>query len=411
TQWDVVLTDLRMPGMDGLTFLKELKSRRPEIEVILMTAHGSVASAVSAIREGAYDYLTKPFEFDDLAIRLERLAEFKRIQKENQGLRKTLNGVTVLHGLVGSSAAMQQVFTLVDQFAGLSSNVLLQGETGTGKELVARAIHAQSPRSKGPFVPVSCAAIPRELAESELFGHESGAFTGATKQHRGRIEMAEGGTLFLDDIDDMPIDLQAKLLRVIQERKFERVGGEKSLSADVRLITATKVDLEALAKTGKFRDDLMYRINVLTIPLTPLRDRREDIPLLAQYFLSMIALEQGKECKPLTPQCIERLAKHEWPGNVRELRHAMEYAMAVSTNPSIEPKNLPSRIGTLPKPSGRPYELKLDGLQTVDLRALEQAIEKEVISWALEMAAGNQIKAAQMLNIPRSTLQSKMGKC
>ncbi|MCZ7647999.1 MAG: sigma-54 dependent transcriptional regulator [Planctomycetota bacterium] len=405
--WDLVLTDLRMPGMDGLKFLKELKSRRSDLAVILMTAHGGVRTAIEAIREGAYDYLTKPFDFDELKVRLERLHEYRRIRDENRELRRTLSEATARHGLVGHSAEMRRVCGLIDQFAGLPSHVLILGETGTGKELVARALHARSANAQGPFVAVGCAAIPEDLAESELFGHESGAFTGATRRRKGRVELAEGGTLFLDDVDDMPLDLQAKLLRVIQEKQFERVGGEKSIQANLRVVAATKVDLEEHAKAGKFREDLMYRLSVLVISLAPLRERKEDIPHLAGHFLGLIGLEHGKEPKTLSPAALERLMAHAWPGNVRELRHAMEYAMAVTKGPVIEPEDLPVKVK--PGASGsRPYALKLADRETLDLRAAQQDFEQDLIQWALDKAGGNQVKAAQILGVPRSTLQSKL---
>jgi DNA-binding NtrC family response regulator len=269
--WDVVLTDLRMPSMDGVQFFKEIKARSPETAVILMTAHGTVKTAVEVMREGAIDYLTKPFEFAELDFRLKRTVELKRMRAENATMRETLGDVRMIGGMAGCSPAMSRVYDFIEQFARQPSNVLIVGETGTGKELVARAIHKLIACSKGPFVALGCAAVPKDLAESELFGHEAGSFTGAVKKRVGRVEMAENGTLFLDDVDDMPLEIQAKLLRVIQERQYERVGGEKTLAAKVRIVAATKFDLDSLVAAGRFRQDLMYRLSVLVIPLAPLK--------------------------------------------------------------------------------------------------------------------------------------------
>jgi DNA-binding NtrC family response regulator len=405
--WDVVLTDLRMPSMDGIEFLKEMRKLSPGTSVILMTAYGTVKTAVEAMRSGAVDYLTKPFVFDELRFRLERLAEERQIRQEVEALRRVLGPATAYGGLVGHSAAMRNVFEQIEQFAENPSNVLIVGETGTGKELVARALHSLSSRSKEPFVPVACAAIPRELAESELFGHEAGAFTGAVRMHRGRVELAREGALFLDDVDDFPLELQPKLLRVIQEKEFERVGGEKTLRAHMRIISATKTDLGDLVKQGRFREDLYYRLAVLVVSLPPLRQRREDIPLLAQHFLATLARERNVEPKVLPNETLAKLVNYSWPGNVRELKHAMERAMAVSRDAMIAPEHLPTTIQQARRTE--PYEMHLEVLDRVDFRLLSERFERDMIQWALLKAGGNQGKAAELLGIPRTTLQSKMG--
>jgi DNA-binding NtrC family response regulator len=371
-----------------------------------MTAYGSVKTAVDAMREGASDFLLKPFEFEQLRVRLERLREGRDLLREVAVLRKALGSAIAYCGLVGTSPQMRRVFELIEQFADNPANVLVVGETGTGKELVARALHARGGRASGPFVAVGCTAVPRDLAESELFGHEAGSFTGALKLHRGRIEQARRGSLFLDDVDDLPIDLQSKLLRVLEERTFQRVGGEELQRADIRLISATKYDLETLTRQNKFRLDLMYRLKVLVIELAPLRERREDILPLVRHFLETTARERGTEPKTISTSAAERLVSHLWPGNVRELRHAIEYAMAVSRGPAIEAQDLPPEIRSTQKFS--PYILNLDSQETLNLRDLTEEFERDLITWALRKAHGNQLKAAAILGIPRTTLQSKL---
>lgn len=406
--WDVVLTDLCMPNMDGMEFMKELKARSPETSVIMMTAFGNVQTAVEAMRAGAADYLTKPFSFDELSIRLENLAALRAVNSEVATLRKSVGSSMLFCGMVGNSPQMRRVFELINRFADNPSNILIEGETGTGKEQVAHALHMRSTNSKGPFVAVGCANVPRELAESELFGHEMGAFTGATRRRKGRVEMAQGGTLFLDDVDDLPIELQGKLLRVIQEHKFERVGGEQTLSADVRFISASKVNLETLVSQGKFRDDLMYRLRVLVLALPPLRERRDDINLLAMHFLNSLAVQRNAPPKALSPITQECLLAHSWPGNVRELRHAMEYAVAMANGSEIQAEDLPPNLKpatTLPKST---FVLPLESTEKIDMRDCVDRYEQALMQWALKKANGHQGNAAELLSIPRTTLQSKL---
>ena len=401
-RWDLVITDLRMPSMDGLQFLREVKSRAPDTAVIIMTAYGTVETAVEALRRGARDYLLKPFPLEQLRIHVERLLELIKAQEELGTLRRQLGVSTFPGGLVGASPQMKKVFQLIEQFAGRAANVLITGETGTGKEMVARALHEHSSRKNGPFVAVPCGAIPRELAESELFGHEAGAFTSAQKRRRGYVEMADGGTLFLDDVDDLPQDLQPKLLRVIEQREFQRVGGERALKADLRFISSTKRDLEALVHEGKFRQDLLYRLQVLSLALPPLRERDGDIPLLAQHFLGLISRETGGAVKTLSAEAQQRLVAHDWPGNVRELRHAIEYAVAVSPGQTIGADDLQLRRGQQ-KEEDKLFTLTPGAREELDLRALQAELEKQATMWALQRSQGDQSKAAQMLKMPRTT--------
>lgn len=405
--WDVVLTDLRMPGMNGIQFLQEIKRRDPKTSVIVMTAYGSVDTAVDAMKLGAEDFLTKPFTFDELKVRLDKIREVKRIQRENEDLRRTAGAASMFGEMVGQSLSMRRVFDFVDKFAPQSGNVLITGETGTGKELVARALHAKSSVAAGPFVAVACGAVPKDLAESELFGHESGAFTNANRLRRGRIELATGGTLFLDDIDDLANELQPKLLRVIQERKYERVGGERTLNANLRIIAATKADLRSHASKGLFREDLFYRLKVLEVQIPPLRQRMEDIPALVDHFLTAVSKDRCEQVRTLSGDAMKRLCEHDWPGNVRELRHAIEYACAVAKSNVIGIEDLPANFSGVREE--RIVIFSLNGCSQIDFRAAVSQVENELIQWALKKARGSQVKAAELLGLPRTTLLNKMG--
>ncbi len=405
--WDVILTDLRMPTMDGLQFLKAVKETSPDTEVLIMTAYGTVDTAVEAMRAGAAEYLMKPFQFAELEVRLQKLERILEERRQLRRFRELSTKAGAFHGIVGNSPLMRKLFEKINVFAPNPSPVLITGETGTGKELVARALHDKSGR--GAFVAVPCAAIPRELAESELFGHEKGAFTSAVDRRRGRFEVAHRGTLFLDDIDDLPLEVQPKLLRALQEGRFERVGGEKAITVNVRVIAATKKDLLGQVTNKLFREDLFYRLNVLTLSLPPLRDRMEDLSSLVQHFLQELAKREGCRPKSLSAEALCLLAGHNWPGNIRELQAIIEYAHAEAQEDEILAGNL-HFPGDSPSESSSSFLLKLEGLEKVSLKEMVEKFENEIIHWALAKADGNQQKAADFLGIPRTTLQGKISK-
>jgi DNA-binding NtrC family response regulator len=405
--FDVVITDLRMPSMDGLTFLREIKKLSPETEVIMMTAYGSIENAVAAMKEGAYDYITKPFPYEELSIKLQRLMEHRQGRVQIEALRKKIESQYSYQNLIGRSRAMRTVFEKADTVADSDTTVLLQGETGTGKEMLANAIHYNSHRKHGPFVKLSCAILNREILESELFGHEKGAFTGALRRKRGRFELADHGTIFLDDVDDIPFDLQVKLLRVIQERTFERVGGEQPLKVDVRIICATKKDLQEMVRQGSFREDLYYRLNVVKIELPPLRQRVEDILPLATHFLERLCKARNRPVKSLSPEVQRVLLRYQWPGNVRELENVIEHGVALSHADTIHVEDLPDY---LQQASTKKEFLAtpLDDQTRIDFNEAVLEVEAQLIYWALERAGGNQAKAAELLSIPRTTLRDKL---
>jgi DNA-binding NtrC family response regulator len=405
--FDVVITDLRMPSMDGLTFLKEIKKLSPETEVIMMTAYGTIENAVEAMKEGTYDYITKPFPYDELSIKLNRLMEHRKGKLQIEALQKKIQSQYRYQNLIGHSRTMRTVFEKADVVADSDTTVLIQGETGTGKELLANALHYNSHRKDGPFIKLSCAMLNREILESELFGHEKGAFTGALRRKRGRFELADKGTIFLDDVDDIPFELQVKLLRVIQERTFERVGGEQSIEVDVRVVCATKQDLKQMASEGKFREDLYYRLNVVKIVLPPLRERKEDILLLVQHFLEKYAEEKHKSVKHFSPEVQKVLLRHHWPGNVRELENVVEHAVTLSKSDPITEDDLPDYIRDV-HAQGELFSLNLNGNKQVNFSGAISIVEAKLIYWALKEAGGNQVKAAELLNIPRTTLRDKL---
>jgi two-component system, NtrC family, nitrogen regulation response regulator GlnG len=421
---DLVLMDIKMPGAEGLETLTRIKEARPELPVIIMTAFGTLQAAVQAMKRGAYDYITKPFDFGELVIAVQRVFEIRELT-ERVAQMEALGGRPFdFGGVVGLCPAMQQIFKLVGKMAASDLTVLVRGESGTGKELLAKAIHYNSRRSARPFVAVNCAAIPRELLESELFGHERGAFTGASALRRGKFELAEGGTIFLDEIGDMDIGLQAKILRVLQERQFERVGGERSLSADVRVIAATNQHLEAAVAQKGFREDLYYRLNVVAINLPPLRERVEDIPLLVNHFLHQFAEEQKQEPKTLPPETLELMLAYRWPGNIRELENAVKRACVLAPTSLILPEHLPVALlhaEDIGAPGGRSsFERLLSQGITGELSRLKQerdgqlytyflaALERPLLLRVLERTGGNQLRAAELLGINRNTLRKKL---
>jgi DNA-binding NtrC family response regulator len=404
--WDLVLTDLRMPTMDGLAFLHRIRESRPDAAVIVITGHATVQTAVEAMKRGAEDYLVKPVDFEELNVRVQKIMTRRGLERELRLLRRRPDTPDRYHALVGRSPAMRRIFERIEALADHHATVLIRGETGTGKDLVARTLHHVGARGDGPFVKMSCALLSREVLESELFGHEAGAFTGALKQRRGRFELAHHGTLFLDDVDDIPLDLQVKLLQVLEERRFERVGGERTIEVDVRFICATKRDLAALMKEGRFREDLYYRINVVTLELPPLRERREDILLLADCFLAAHADALGRPKPELSPEICGLLLAYRWPGNVRELEHVVEYALALSTEPVITAGDLPAAVTGSDARSG--CERCLVTRELVELKPFLAEAERAAIRWALQRTRGSQAKAAQLLGIPRTTLRDRL---
>lgn len=395
---DLVLTDFNMPGMDGVELMTKLKEHDAELPVVLMTAFGAVETAVSAMQRGAADYLTKPLNFDELLIVLERALERTRLRREASDLRVRLQERYSFENIVGSSQEMQQVFKSVAQIAPSRATVLISGESGTGKELVAAAIHHRSPRASGPFVRLHCAALAETLLESELFGHERGSFTGADKKREGRFEQANGGTLFLDEIGEISLSTQVKLLRVLQEREFERVGGNQTLRVDVRVIAASNRDLKELVAAGRFREDLYYRLNVINLTLPSLRNRASDVPALAMHFLKRYAEENAKPVKGFSDAALALLVNHSWPGNVRELENVVERAVVVSDGETVEPQHLPPEFAVVSRRGGA---VMIPG-------ATMDEIERYTITKTLESVGGSTSRAAEILGISVRKIQYKL---
>ncbi len=404
---DVILTDLRMADEDGLDLLADLRRVAPAIPVVLMTAHGSVDTAVRAMKEGAFDYLTKPLDRADLLLTLERALERVRLLRQNAALREALDERYSDQNIVASHGAMREVMRLVAKVAPTSSSVLIYGETGTGKEVIARAIHARSRRKNGPFVAINCAAIPETLLESELFGHEKGAFTGAVARKLGHFERASQGTLFLDEIGDLPLSLQPKLLRVLQEREILRVGGTAALPVDVRMVAATHSDLAKLTREGTFREDLFWRLNVFPIVLPPLRERSTDVALLVEHFLTRLSAENETSPKRMAPDALAALMAYRWPGNVREVQSVVERASVMADGDQIRLEDLPAEVGT---PSGKvrltprlDFELPEDGFVFEDF-------ERQILAQAMARSGHVIAKAAKMLGMTYRTLQYRLEK-
>ncbi|MBM4055205.1 MAG: sigma-54-dependent Fis family transcriptional regulator [Planctomycetes bacterium] len=406
-EFDVVVTDLRLPNMSGMELLKEIKNYNQDIIVVIMTAYGTLESAVAATKEGAYDYIAKPFSTDELIIKLQRALQHKNTTAEVNRLRKEIQSEFEFHNIVGNSSAMKKLIETVKEISDRDATVLIQGESGTGKEKIAGAIHYHSNRKMGPFIRVSCAALNREILESELFGHEKGAFTGAVKTRRGRFELANGGSIFLDDVDDIPLDMQVKLLRVIQERTFERVGGEKTLSINVRIICATKKDLLQLVKKGEFREDLFYRLNVVPITIPPLRERKDDIPLLISHFLKKFVSRHEDALPEVSPDALNVLMEYNWPGNVREFENVIEHAVAFSQSQGITLEILPDYLKRV-EIHKKLISMDLSNTQTIQLHEVLTDVEKRLIEWAHQKTNGNQVKMAEILGIPRTTLRNRL---
>jgi len=395
---DLVLTDLKMPGMDGMGLLSRLREVHPEVAVVLMTAFGAVESAVQAMREGAADYLTKPLNIGELLLVVERALENATLRRETRDLRDKLTERYDFSNIVGQSGEMRAVFKSVEQVAKSRATVLISGESGTGKELIAAALHHNSDRRDRPFVKLHCAALAESLLESELFGHERGSFTGADRRRIGRFEQADGGTLFLDEIGEISPAVQVKLLRVLQEHEFERVGGNQTVHVDVRVVAATNRDLKKLVEQGRFREDLYYRLNVINLKLPPLRDRRDDIPALAMHFVQRFAQENGKGALRVDPSAMRVLRAHDWPGNVRELENVMERAVVLVDGPTVLERHLPPEFEDPKHADSAP---RIPGSSLADL-------ERYAILQTLEQVGGSTTQAAQILGISVRKVQYRL---
>jgi two-component system nitrogen regulation response regulator GlnG len=418
--FDLIFLDVRMPGLDGLTLLGRLKEQRPDAPVVIMTAHGTMETAIQAMQKGAYDYLAKPFDLDEALLLAERALTARRLTQEVASLRKGLREVWEFGALVGHHPTMQEVYKTIGRVAGSDVSVLLRGESGTGKEVVARALHHYSRRAGRPFVGISAAAIPATLLESELFGHEKGAFTDARERRLGKLELAHGGSVFFDEIGDMPPELQVKLLRALQERAFERVGGHELIRMDVRVLAATHRDLEAMMREGRFREDLFYRLNVVTLSLPSLRERRGDIPLLAEHFLAKYTDSLGE--RVIAAEAMDRLVAYDWPGNVRELENVIQRAMVMAASGVVLPEHLPigpvsAAVGvatdaTLEEVIDRKMHECVRGLRghaSANLHSLMVGlVEKPLLRAVMRETKGNQVRAAQLLGINRNTLRKKL---
>ncbi|MBG0777831.1 MAG: sigma-54-dependent Fis family transcriptional regulator [Desulfovibrionaceae bacterium] len=404
---DVVITDMKMPKLTGQDVLEHVKKNYPHIPVLIMTAFGSIEAAVEAMKLGAFDFVTKPFSNEELLLSVKKAMQLAEAQRQFKLLHENLENRFGLHSIVGKSKAIRQLMDMVGRAAPSRSTVLITGESGTGKELVAKAIHFASPRAKEPFVSINCMALNPGVLESELFGHEKGSFTGAVARKRGRFELAHGGTLFLDEIGELSQDLQVKLLRVLQERTFERVGGTETIEVDIRLVAATNKDLPAEVATGNFREDLFYRLNVVQIPLPPLRERREDVPLLAAHFAQKLTQDDGIATRPFSPEAMDYLSAYEWPGNVRQLENVVERCMVLATGDYVTVDDLPPEI----RDEDAQFKSAVDLLPSrLNLAETLENIEAALVRRALVRADFVQVKAAELLGISKSLLQYKLKK-
>jgi two-component system response regulator HydG len=403
--YDLILMDIRMIKVSGLKALDGIKAYNPAIPVIIMTAYSSVETAVEALKKGAYDYLTKPLDFDELRLVMERAMDHSQLREENRLLRESLGKNFDRQHIIGRSAAMVRLLETVAHVAPSEATVLITGDSGTGKELIAGAIHFNSTRKEGPFVKMNCAAITETLLESELFGHEKGAFTGAHRRKEGRFRQADGGSIFLDEVSEMSLAMQVRLLRALQEREVTRVGGEEVIKVDVRVIAATNKDLIRQIESGRFREDLYYRLNVVTLNVPPMKERKEDIPLLAQHYLNMFAEKNRKQIKGFTPQALDQLLNYDWPGNVRELMNAVERAVVLSGSEYLDEQDLPLGIEVeVSAQEGIPSD------HTVAADLPLEDVERVTIIRTLESTEGNKSEAARRLGITRKTLHKKLKK-
>ncbi|MGD0819709.1 MAG: sigma-54 dependent transcriptional regulator [Desulfomonilia bacterium] len=399
--YDLILMDIRMVKVSGLKALAVVKETNPAIPVIIMTAYSSVDTAIDAMKKGAYEYLTKPLDFEELRLKMEQAMEHSMLKEENRLLRELVGDRFDTGSIIGRSPAMIRLLETTARAASSDATVLITGESGTGKEMIAGAIHFNSPRKDHPFIKMNCAAISEGLLESELFGHEKGSFTGALRRREGRFKQAHGGSLFLDEVSEMPLAMQVKLLRVLQEREITRVGGEEVIPVDVRIIAATNKDLPTLIKIARFREDLYYRLNVINLSVPPLRERAEDIPVLAEHFLKMFAIKNNKPLKGFTPQAMDRLIKHPWPGNVREMMNTVESAVVLSSSTFLTDGDIPifrDESYNAPQEIGAANAISLDEM------------ERLTILKTLESVQGNKSEAARKLGITRATLHKKLKK-
>ncbi len=418
--YDVLLMDIRMPGMSGLEALSQAKLLQADLAVIIITAYGTMMTAIDAMKSGAYDYLTKPFDVDELELIVQKALKAQELARENKALRANLRRKYDINNLVGSSEKMQEVYKAIGRVADKDVTVLIQGESGTGKEMVASAIHFNSLRTSKAFIPINCVAIPENLLESEMFGHVKGAFTGAVSNRRGKFEQANGGTLFLDEVADIGPDLQGKLLRVLQEREIEPVGGSSTIKVDVRVIAATNRDFATELRAGRFREDLYYRLNVVPITLPPLRERKEDIPELATYFIQRFADDMKTPLRSIEPAAVELMQSYDWPGNVRELENLIKRIMVMQTDQAITPEHIGVALPISDSMEKSTYRATWDELVERELGSyagqediydlLLEKLEKPLLAQVLVRCEGNQLQAARVLGINRNTLYKKMKK-